>query len=72
MTAEHAKYAVKELKSNSANSAVKLSVFGGKVVFEVEICRQGGEKAVMKGILVPAGNVNKKNSTGVAKFEIIS
>lgn len=71
MTAEHAKYAVKELKSNSANSAVKLSVFGGKVVFEGRNLSARGEKAVMKGILVPAGNV-EKNSTGVAKFEIIS
>jgi len=59
---------VKELKSNSA---VKLSVFGGKVVFEGRNLSARGEKAVMKGILVPAGNV-KKNSTGVAKFEIIS
>jgi hypothetical protein len=63
---------VKELKSNSANSAVKLSVLGGKVAFEGRNLSEGGGKAVMNGILLPAGNVNKKNSTGVAKFEIIS
>lgn len=64
----------KELRLNSAisaNSAVKLSVFDGEVVFEGPNLSALG-KIGYKGHFVACWKCFKKNSTGAAKFEIIS